>query len=68
MRGLEGEWESSVTSEKASLAEVLFWKEIEKRGVFQIHNRESMRRCFALKQHGKIEEERKEGMCESSLK
>lgn len=32
MRGLEGEWESSVTSEKASLDEVLFWKEIEKRG------------------------------------
>lgn len=63
MRGLEGEWESSVTSGKASLDEVLFWKETEKR-VFQIHYRESMRRCFVLKQHGKIEEEE---ACESGL-
>ena len=34
-RGLEGERESSVTSGKASLDEVLFWKEIEKRGCFR---------------------------------
>lgn len=39
-RGLEGEPESSVTSGKASLDEVFFWKETEKRGCFR-HSIES---------------------------
>lgn len=53
---------------RKSSDEVLFLEGNREEGVFQIHYRESMRRCFVLKQHGKIEEERREGICESGLK
>ena len=67
MRGQEGEREDSVTSGKASLDEALFRKGIEARGCFR-HTKESVRRFFVLKQHGKTEEERREGMCKAGLK